>query len=645
MRLRNLVLVAAIAGVLAPLPFLGAARADGVATRRDVIPVADVKPGMKGYGLTVFQGYRPERFDVEVIDVLPNFRPKQDLILIRTRHPRLDVTKIVAGMSGSPIFLEGKMAGAYAYGWTFGSEPVAGVTPIRNMLDDLDRPLPDSIDGWPLSPLPARSARVGTPHRRGSGATGHVAPGAKPQVGLAATAGRHRFRGKLAEYDVRTHLAEVTAATAFTPPRGTPALTPVATPLAVGGLTPGALALATELLAPLGLEPLQAGGGAAIDPAAPDRYVDGGAIGVDLLGGDVSMSGLGTVTRVEGDKLIAFGHPMMEAGATALPTSVGRVAWIMASEMRSFKVGSPARPLGAMVNDRQSSIVASHATRAPTVPVTMRIRGVPGAPEPRWSFTVAHEKLLTPMLVAVALGSALQTTAGERQDVSWNLRSTVTVRGHGDLVIEDYGVSVGGTPQAGEFLRLNLVKAVGMLLSNPWEPVIIEAVEADIELRFAREMLRLRGLEVLDPELEPGQPARLRLTFEPWAGPPVTRVVSVPIPEQLAGETVRLEIAPGYTQSRDRPDPESVATLFANLKDPVYPSKSVVVSYVKNAASVAYRTHVATDLPPGALDVLRPTTTSIGPEAFRTEARYVFPLEEFMVGRDSVSVSVKRVRR
>ncbi|HOU90563.1 MAG TPA: SpoIVB peptidase S55 domain-containing protein, partial [Polyangiaceae bacterium] len=161
MRLRNLVLPAAIAGILAPLPFFGAARADGVATRPDVIAVADIKPGMKGYGLTVFQGYRPERFDVEVIDVLPNFRPKQDLILIRTRHPRLDVTKIVAGMSGSPIYLDGKMAGAYAYGWTFGTEPVAGVTPIRNMLDDLARPLPDSIDGWPLRPLPARAARAG----------------------------------------------------------------------------------------------------------------------------------------------------------------------------------------------------------------------------------------------------------------------------------------------------------------------------------------------------------------------------------------------------------------------------------------------------------------------------------------------------
>ncbi|MBN2193448.1 MAG: hypothetical protein JW751_11585 [Polyangiaceae bacterium] len=643
MRSPNLVLTAALVGVLGPLPFLGAARADGVANRSDVIAVADIKPGMRGHGLTVFQGYAPERFDVEVIDVLPNFRPRQDLILIKTRHPRLDVTKIVAGMSGSPIYLGGKMAGAYAYGWTFGSEPVAGVTPIRNMLDDLARPLPDAIDGWPLRPLPPRSARATVEERGRSAKTTGRLP-ARTSERVAGASGR-RFQGRITEYDVREHTREVALANVSAATFGTPALTPVATPLSVGGMTPGAFALATELLTPLGLEPLQAGGSGTIDPQAPTRYVDGGAIGVDLLAGDISMSGLGTVTRVEGDKLVAFGHPMMEAGATALPTSVGRIAWLMASEMRSFKVGAPARPVGSLVNDRQASIVVSHGTKSPTVPVTMTIRGATGAPTPQWKFSAAHEKLMTPMLVAIALGSALQTTAGERQDVSWNLKTKVRVRGHGELVIEDYGVAVGGTPQPGEFLRSNVVRGLGMLLNNPWEPVIIEAVDAAIELRYAREMYRLRGLELLDTELEPGQPARLRLTLEPWAGPPISRVISVPIPESLEGETLRLEVTPGYMQSRDRPAPENLAMLVANLQDPVYPAKTIVVGFTKNSASVAYRTHVAENLPPGALDALRPTTTSIVPEAFRTEVRHVVPIEQFMVGKDAVSVEVKRVRR
>src|SRR5690606_35253326 len=108
----------------------------------------DIKPGMKGYGLTVFEGTQPEKFAVEIIDVLRNFRPRQDLVLIKTTHPRLEVAKIVAGMSGSPIYVDGKMIGAYAYGWNFCAEPIAGVIAIGNMIDELERPLPYFVHGW-----------------------------------------------------------------------------------------------------------------------------------------------------------------------------------------------------------------------------------------------------------------------------------------------------------------------------------------------------------------------------------------------------------------------------------------------------------------------------------------------------------------
>src|SRR6187401_1440571 len=155
------------------------------------MPVKDIKPGMKGYGLTVFQGTKPERFDVEVIDVLKNFRPKQDLILVKTKHPRLEITKVVAGMSGSPIYLNDKMIGAYAYGWSFGAEPVAGVTPIRLMLDELALPLPGSIDGWPLKLVP------------GPTASAKAAP---------ARSGGKRFQGELGRYDVFEHAREMKVA-------------------------------------------------------------------------------------------------------------------------------------------------------------------------------------------------------------------------------------------------------------------------------------------------------------------------------------------------------------------------------------------------------------------------------------------------
>src|SRR5690606_9699599 len=346
------------------------------------MPLKDVKPGMKGYGLTVFEGTKPERFDVEVIDVLPNFRPRQDLILVKTGHPRLEVAKVVAGMSGSPIYLDGKMVGAYAYGWTFGAEPVAGVTPIGNMLDDLARPLPKFIHGWPIrGGDAARVARVAP----GSGA---------------------RFAAAAAGYDLTAHRDQVRERLHATAPT-VGGVARVSTPLLLGGMTPQAIDLASDLLSPLGLEPLAAGGGSAELGLVPDRYVDGGAIGIQLISGDTTATGLGTVTRVEGDLVSAFGHPMMNAGYTALPAAVSRVLWFLASQQRSFKIGSPVRPLGALVNDRQASIVVSQSAQAPVIPVRVRITGSPGAPFTDWNFQVAHEKFMAPSFLAVALGSAL----------------------------------------------------------------------------------------------------------------------------------------------------------------------------------------------------------------------------------------------
>jgi hypothetical protein len=349
----------------------------------------------------------------------------------------------------------------------------------------------------------------------------------------------------------------------------------------------GTIELAKTLLAPMGLEPLQAGGGGGTDPNAPTRYVDGGAIGVELIRGDVSAMGLGTVTRVEGDKLVAFGHPMMQTGVTALPTAIGKVLWFLASDMRSFKIGMPVRDIGAMV----------------------------------------------------------QTTLSEKQDVTWTAKSKLKIKNHGEITIEDFGVSIGGTPEPNEFMRSNLVRAVGSLMNNPWEPIFIERADMEIELRFAREILQLRGAELLEPEVDAGEPARIRLTLVPYAGPEVHKVITVPLPAHLAGQTVTLEIAPGYTEQRDMADPENVSALVRNLQNPLFPIQSVVVSYSGGDGAVSYKGHVAKNLPPGALDAIRPTSASVAPDSFKSTSRHVIPLGEFMVGEDRVEVSVKPVLR
>src|SRR5262249_20146313 len=141
-------------------------------------------------------------------------------------------------------------------------------------------------------------------------------------------------------------------------------------------------------------------GGSAHNTNAPTHYVDGGALGVELASGDVSLMGLGTVTHVEGVKLAGFGHPMMEAGGTALPTAIGRVHWIFASDQHSSKIGEAARSLGALVQDRQSAIIVDESRTAPTIPLSVEIRGADGIPKKKWSVAIAEEKFMTASLAA-----------------------------------------------------------------------------------------------------------------------------------------------------------------------------------------------------------------------------------------------------
>lgn len=631
MRLSNLLACVALAGLGAGFPLLGGtALADVHANRADVMSVEDVKPGMKGYGLTVFEGTEPERFDVEVIGVLKNFRPKQELILVKTTHPRLEVAKVVAGMSGSPVYINDKMIGAYAYGWTFGAEPIAGVTPIRNMLDDMERPIPKLIDGWPIFGAPGKSSK---PVAQASGTDAGV------RTSLA-----NRYAGDIANYDLKLHAEQLQERYNQTWAAPSSPVRPVATPLLVGGLSGSSIEVLSGLFTPVGLEPLQAGGDGGVEAGAPARYVDGGAISVQLMRGDVVASGLGTVTRVEGDLLVAFGHPMSNTGVTAMPTAVSKVLWFLASSFRSFKLGMPIRPVGALVNDRQASIVVSHKAQAPVIPVSVDIHGVPGAPSTKWNVELAHEKFMAPSLLAVALGNSVETTGSEKQDVSWNATTKISIRGYGELELEDYGVSVGGTPSPAEFIRSNAVRAFGTLLNNPWEPLFVESVKTKIEMRYAREMLRLRGAELLEAEVDAGKSARVRLTLVPFNGPAQTQVVSIPMPVHLAGERVTIQISPGYNVDHEKASPDSVAQLVESFENPTFPPKTAVFSYAVGDG-VVFNGHTAQNLPPGALDSMRPASATIAPESFRSYVHQTVTLPEFMIGEDRVTVQVRPVRR
>jgi hypothetical protein len=593
--------------------------------KRATISVDEIKDGMKGYGLTVFKGTEPERFDVEVVGVLKNFRPSQELILVKTPHPRLNVTKNVRGMSGSPIYLDGRLAGAYAYSWAaFQVEPVAGVTPIAPMLTEMRRPIPPGF--WPLeggAPLPGNAKATAAKHA----STDAIGPG------TGATA----FDGAPGTYDLETHAQQVASrlSMGLDPSRPVRA---AATPLLLAGMSDRSMALVQKLFSPLGLDPVQAGGGGdgKQDPNAPLHYVDGGALGVQMASGDVSFMGLGTVTHVEGAKLCGFGHPMMEAGVSALPAAIGRVHWIFASDQHSSKIGEAARPLGALVQDRQSAVVVDETKAAPMFPMSMEIRGADGIPKKTWNVRIADDRFMSGSLVASVLGSIVDASVNERRDVTWHLATKLTVRGHGTIDLDDFGVAVGGMPDAGDFAHSKIGRAVGEVLNNPWEMTHVDKIEGTITVDYKRELWKLRGVDVLDPVVDVNQPARLRVHLVPFAGPEITKVLEVRLPEELAGKDVDLEVSPGYAVVPDLAAPQNLTDLLAN---------STKQSVMPRSLVVQYRGHVADRLPSFALDALRPWTSDVSPDAFASYARVITPLDRYVEGSDRVRVRVKPVIR
>ncbi|MDI1484044.1 SpoIVB peptidase S55 domain-containing protein [Polyangium sp. y55x31] len=607
---------------------VGVGVAEAVTDPPDTLPLSEVKPGMKGYGLTVFSGTNPERFDVEVISTLKNFRPNQDLILIKTpNHPRLDVARTVGGMSGSPIYLNGKMIGAYAYGWLFGVEPIAGVTPIKSMLEELARPMPKAI-----MPIPGKGPL----------------PAADDDGRVKRDKHARAFHGTPEGYDLQGHATQLAsrASSLLAPPEGS-ALARASTPIMLGGLSGTSLKIAQNLLGPMGMEPLQAGGGSSTKPSpdAPTKFVDGGAIGVEMIRGDISAMGLGTVTRVSGDKLVAFGHPMLGGGIEALPTAVARVHWIMASQNRSFKIGEAVRSVGALVNDRQAAIVVDSSVKAPVFPMKVTITAPGGVPHPTWNMEVAQDQFLSPTFVAMAIGNAFETSASERNDLTYRATSKLKIGRWGTITLTDFGAGNGNPPGAEDFVRGRLVRAIGSLLNNPWEPVSIEGVETEVKVSYEREVVTLRGAKILEPEIDAGAKVHIQLELQRFQGKIETKVIEVDVPTELAGREVEIELAPGYEVERPLPSPENVAQLVANLPNQTFDPESVVASFRLRENGASYKGKIASRLPAGALDTLRSSVDSDTPETFVAQVQSAVPLKQFMVGRDTVRVKVRNVLR
>jgi len=544
-----------------------------------ILPLSEVKPGMEGYGLTVFEGTKVERFHVRVIGIVRKFLPRQDVILFRSDDPRLKHTGIIRGMSGSPVFVGGKLVGAVAYGFPYSKDPIGGITPIEAMME---------VGEWPLK----------------AGKEGGVAvrEGTSGQDLLARFFGGERSRGG--------------SETAPLGPRGaTEGIQRMAIPLSMAGFHPRVVEEMRTALAPLGIEPMVGGGGGEVRSRGPATFEPGAPIGVALVRGDVSAVATGTVTHVEGNRVLAFGHPMVALGEWSAPVMTAEIHTVLPSIAASFKLSSPVAEAGALVMDRMAAIVADTSARAAMVPVETTVSVAGGVTRSARSEVVQH-RILTPLFTAAVLMNAVQEASPDPWPAVVRIRSTVKIAGYDAITFDDKVFSFDGmSPRLIGFT--GGFRALQELFLNPFEEVTFEKIRYDVEVTYGTNAAELLGISVDSLEVEPGQKVNLRLTLRRLHGQEFERVVDFTVPKEFAGQTMAVEVVPGNLAQRPLPLPENLRGMIENYRKPPFPSDTIVVVLRRPAEGLAYKGRLLPDLPPSAIDTFRQVTSIRRIEGFQ----------------------------
>ncbi len=487
---------------------LAAGPPTGAAAAVPTLAVDGVRPGQKAVVRTVFEGSRIEEFEAEIVGVMKGGRAEGDMILARATSERVVRSGVAQGMSGSPVYVDGRLIGALSSGWSFSREPLFGVTPIGEMLAVLE--------------LPARADTVGT----------------------AGPAGAARRPGGVRFGEFRWEGGDGPEEDAIPPGAAAAGASRLAVPLLCGGLHPAAREEALRLFAPLGLAVTP--GGRADDGGPPaDSLRPGAAVAVDVLTGDVQMSAIGTLTWRDGDRVLLFGHPLFQSGDVRLPLSTARITTIVASELTSFKLGVRGRPAGTLTQDRRAAMSGRLGPAPRLLPVTVEVAGVGSAPR-RFRFESIEDRLLAPQLVGIAAVNSLLESGGggAGQTLRWTLR--LARRGAEPLTLSDV---VAGDAPAGEVLGA-VAAPLRFLFNNPFDPLRLDSVAVAIEAAPGRESWTLRSARLLDAAVRPGGTVRVECEVERWHGGRTTVPVAIRVPEEAPDGRYVLWLGGGPELSR-----------------------------------------------------------------------------------------------
>jgi hypothetical protein len=614
-----------------PAAVLGACLALGTSALAapDVYPLEKVRAGQTGYGLTTMSGTKPERFTFEVVSVVHNFLPKQDIILVKSDDKKLAVTGFWQGMSGSPLYIEDKLVCAFSYGFRFNKVALGGCTPIEYMKKE-----------------------GGTPRR----ATVTASKAGGPRIVQQPAASMADWRRLASTVDPQAALdalGPTRKSWLLSAPLPAPVPRPVQTdgatmtasvPLSVSGFSAPAFSQLEKLFAGSNVVPVRAGGTAGTAPTenGPTKFEMGGSISVQLIRGDMSAAATGTVSYVDGNNILAFGHPMFQTGETYAPVATATVHTVVPSAMSAFVLASPVKEIGSLTQDRQAAIAADTNLRTPPIPVSISIVTSAGKHTEKGTFNVEvlDNKFLTPSITGAALMNAINYYLPDRDDVTARVESSVHITGAKPIEFVDYLYANDGAASVMGAVRG--LRVLVPLMLNPYAPVSVERVDIKVDLRFEANYGDIKEIRVPTGDLVVGR-NQVQVLMSTWDGKDILEDVPVDVPQTLEGAIVQLEITAGDSAKLDAAPPTDLPTLLDAFRK-LLPGNVWAATLYPADEGVALDGKLVRDLPPSALDKLHPQSHTQRAQTYKPITRTVAPAKRVVNGSASMLVRVRATK-
>jgi hypothetical protein len=469
------------------------------------IPVGQIHTGMRGVAYTVFQGTKPESMDVEVLGVLKNMNgPKGDIILVRLHGAKAEYTGVVAGMSGSPVYFDGKLAGALAFRiGEFSKEPIAGVTPIADMLE---------INALDKSPGGISSAAV-SPVNTATQTSGPGEPATLPLQNVA-------------NY-----------------------LKPIEAPLVFNGFSEEAVKLFAPQFAASGIVPVM-GAGSSSDEKQPEPLEPGSAVSAVLVRGDMDIAATCTVTYIDPQRLLACGHPLLQFGSVDLPMTKADVLATLPSPLNAFKIVNTTEPAGAFVQDRHTGIMGILNKEPEMIPVTLNIHN--GSATKEIHYEVLNNPRLSPVAMMATVFNALHGINDYGEETTYRLNGLISVKGYPQVKLQNMFAPTDAGQPAAFLAALSLGDRFGRIYDNPFDVPAVTSVKLDFDLVKERRQARLEGARTDLTEARPGDEITVETVLAPYRGERVIRQILIKIPTSASKGPLRILVSDGDTLDRMR---------------------------------------------------------------------------------------------